>query len=186
MRPTPERSAAEWSASAKSARPWAWTWTCASRTHRRLNPAEAVALAAQLEPLLPMFYEDPILPDNFDSWPGGPEDRIPAGHRRAHPHAPGVPDAGKAPGSGLPAGQHLRVRRLLPGRKRSRPIAEANQIGIIPHNPLSQLRRRPASSSTRPPPASPSRSTGPGRPGGPRPALCSKRPASPRSALRIS
>ena len=35
--------------------------------HRRLNPAEAIALASQLEPLFPMFYEDPLIPDNFDS-----------------------------------------------------------------------------------------------------------------------
>jgi galactonate dehydratase len=35
--------------------------------HRRLNPAEAVALAQGIEPYHPYFYEDPILPDNFDA-----------------------------------------------------------------------------------------------------------------------
>ncbi|MBI4339457.1 MAG: galactokinase, partial [Chloroflexi bacterium] len=35
--------------------------------HRRLTPAEAVVLARGIEPYHPFFYEDPILPDNFDA-----------------------------------------------------------------------------------------------------------------------
>lgn len=35
--------------------------------HRRLSPAEAVALAKGIEPYHPFFYEDPILPDNLDA-----------------------------------------------------------------------------------------------------------------------
>ena len=35
--------------------------------HRRLSPAEAVALAAGIEQYHPFFYEDPILPDNLDA-----------------------------------------------------------------------------------------------------------------------
>lgn len=35
--------------------------------HRRLSPAEAVALANGIEPYHPFFYEDPILPDNLDA-----------------------------------------------------------------------------------------------------------------------
>ena len=35
--------------------------------HRRLTPAEAVTLARGIEPYHPMFYEDPILPDNLDA-----------------------------------------------------------------------------------------------------------------------
>ena len=35
--------------------------------HRRLNPAEAVVLARGIERYHPFFYEDPILPDNFDA-----------------------------------------------------------------------------------------------------------------------
>src|SRR6266581_5494261 len=34
--------------------------------HRRLTPAEAVVLARGIEEFHPFFYEDPILPDNFD------------------------------------------------------------------------------------------------------------------------
>ena len=35
--------------------------------HRRLTPAEAIVLARGIEPYHPFFYEDPILPDHFDS-----------------------------------------------------------------------------------------------------------------------
>lgn len=35
--------------------------------HRRLTPAEAVVLARGIEPYHPYFYDDPILPDNFDA-----------------------------------------------------------------------------------------------------------------------
>src|SRR5262249_58893020 len=35
--------------------------------HRRLTPAEAIVLARGIEPYRPLFYEDPILPDNFDA-----------------------------------------------------------------------------------------------------------------------
>ena len=35
--------------------------------HRRLTPAEAISFGNRVEPYLPMFLEDPIRPDNFDS-----------------------------------------------------------------------------------------------------------------------
>lgn len=35
--------------------------------HRRLSPAEAITFGNQVAPYLPMFLEDPIRPDNFDS-----------------------------------------------------------------------------------------------------------------------
>src|SRR5207247_1140182 len=35
--------------------------------HRRLSPAEAIVLARGIEQFHPFFYEDPILPDNFDA-----------------------------------------------------------------------------------------------------------------------
>jgi galactonate dehydratase len=34
--------------------------------HRRLKPAEAIALAHEIEPYRPYFYEDPVKPDNLD------------------------------------------------------------------------------------------------------------------------
>jgi galactonate dehydratase len=35
--------------------------------HRRLAPAEAIELAQGIAQFHPLFYEDPVLPDNFDS-----------------------------------------------------------------------------------------------------------------------
>jgi len=35
--------------------------------HRRLTPAEAIALGRGIEKYRPFFYEDPIRPDNFDA-----------------------------------------------------------------------------------------------------------------------
>jgi galactonate dehydratase len=35
--------------------------------HRRLTTAEAIVLGRGIEPFHPMFYEDPVRPDNFDS-----------------------------------------------------------------------------------------------------------------------
>ena len=35
--------------------------------HRRLTPTEAIALARGIEEFHPFFYEDPILPENFDA-----------------------------------------------------------------------------------------------------------------------
>lgn len=35
--------------------------------HRRMKPMEAIAFAHKVEPYTPMFLEDPIIPDNFDS-----------------------------------------------------------------------------------------------------------------------
>ena len=35
--------------------------------HRQLTPAEAIVLAKEIEPYHPFFYEDPVLPDNFDA-----------------------------------------------------------------------------------------------------------------------
>jgi galactonate dehydratase len=35
--------------------------------HRRLLPAEAIALAREIEPYRPYFYEDPVKPDNLDA-----------------------------------------------------------------------------------------------------------------------
>ena len=35
--------------------------------HRQLTPSESITLARGIEPYFPFFYEDPILPDNFDA-----------------------------------------------------------------------------------------------------------------------
>ena len=35
--------------------------------HRRLSPADAIVLAAELEQFRPLYYEDPIVPDSVES-----------------------------------------------------------------------------------------------------------------------
>ncbi len=107
--------------------------------HRRLNPAEAVALAVQLEPLLPMFYEDPLIPDNFDSmaWVAS-KIRIPlaTGERIHTPQEYQMLVKRQAL-------DYLRVSICVcggfTGAKKIAAIAEANHLGIIPHNPLSPV-----------------------------------------------
>ncbi|MFR5733053.1 MAG: enolase C-terminal domain-like protein [Clostridium sp.] len=99
--------------------------------HRRLNPAEAIALASQLEPLFPMFYEDPLIPDNFDSMAWVAQKiRIPlaTGERI---HAPQECQM-------LVKRQALDYLRVsicvcggFTGAKKIAAIAEANHLGII-------------------------------------------------------
>jgi len=107
--------------------------------HRRLNPAEAIALAAQLEQFNPMFYEDPLIPDNFDSmaWVAS-KIRIPlaTGERIHTPQEYQMLVKRQAL-------DYLRVSICVcggfTGAKKIAAIAEANNLGIIPHNPLSPI-----------------------------------------------
>lgn len=107
--------------------------------HRRLNPAEAVALAAQLEQFTPMFYEDPLIPDNFDSmaWVAS-KIRIPlaTGERIHTPQEYQMLVKRQAL-------DYLRVSICIcggfTGAKKIAAIAEANHLGIIPHNPLNPI-----------------------------------------------
>ena len=106
--------------------------------HRRLTPAEAVQLGLGIEPYHPFFFEDPVMPDNFDDmayvadkinipiatgerytslW----ESRCAVSQRRA-----------------------VRASRRLPGRRDFRgeedaALAEARHVGVVPHNPLSPV-----------------------------------------------
>ena len=142
--------------------------------HRRLNPAEAVALAAQLEPLLPMFYEDPILPDNFDSMAWVAQKiRIPlaTGERIHTPQEYQMLVKRQALVLLGRAGQHLRVRRLYRGEKdrghrRGEPDRNHPPQSVKPgcDGGLHPVRRGHPQLHH---PGVP----GPGRPGGPRP-LC--------------
>ena len=107
--------------------------------HRRLEPGLAVQLSVRLEPYNPMFLEDPIRPDNFDEM----------GHVAAQCRIP------------IATGERINtyhefemllernacsyVRASLgvcggfTGAKKIAAIAEANHLGIIPHNPLSPV-----------------------------------------------
>jgi galactonate dehydratase len=104
--------------------------------HRRLTPAEAIVLARGIEPYRPLFYEDPILPDNFDAM----------GLVAENIHIP------------IATGERLHtifefemllrrgaVQFVRPdvcmcggitGAKKVAALAEANYVGVVPHNPL--------------------------------------------------
>lgn len=104
--------------------------------HRRLTPAEAVVLARGIEPFHPFFYEDPILPDNFDAM----------GLLAQHVHIP------IATGERLHtifefemllargAVQYVRPDVCLcggiTGARKIAALAEAHYVEVVPHNPL--------------------------------------------------
>ncbi|MGH2531250.1 MAG: galactonate dehydratase [Thermomicrobiales bacterium] len=104
--------------------------------HRQLTPAEAVVLARGIEPYHPFFFEDPILPDNFDAM-GLVANQI---------HVP------IATGERLHtifefqmllargAVQYVRPDVCmvggLTGAKKIAALAEAHYVGVVPHNPL--------------------------------------------------
>jgi galactonate dehydratase len=107
--------------------------------HRRLTPAEAVVLARGIEPYHPMFYEDPILPDNFDAMglvaqqiaiPIATGERLHTIYEFQMLLARGAvqyvrPDVCLAGG--------------ISGSKKIAALAEAHHVGVVPHNPLSPV-----------------------------------------------
>lgn len=107
--------------------------------HRRLTPAEAVVFAQEIEPFRPMFYEDPIRPDSHDAM-ARVKDRI------------SIPLATGERFSSLYDFQTLLTRNAvdyvrlsiclcggLTGAKKIAAMAEAHDVQIIPHNPLSPV-----------------------------------------------
>ncbi len=107
--------------------------------HRRLTPAEAIVLARGIEEFHPFFYEDPILPENFDAM------GLVANHI-AIPIATGerlhsIHEFEMLLKRG--AVQYVRPDVCLAGgithSKKIAAIAEAHYVGVVPHNPLSPL-----------------------------------------------
>ena len=107
--------------------------------HRRLTPAEAVVLARGIEEFHPFFYEDPILPDNFDAMelvanqiaiPIATGERLHTIHEFQMLLKRG-------------AVQYVRPDVCMAGglthTKKIAAIAEANYVGVVPHNPLSPV-----------------------------------------------
>ncbi|MBM3190638.1 MAG: mandelate racemase/muconate lactonizing enzyme family protein, partial [Chloroflexi bacterium] len=107
--------------------------------HRRLTPAEAVTLARGIEPFLPFFYEDPILPDSFDAMALVAENiHIPiATGERLHT----IQEFEALLSRG--AVQYVRPDVCLAGglthSKKIAALAEAHHVGVVPHNPLSPV-----------------------------------------------
>ena len=107
--------------------------------HRQLTPTESITLAKGIEKFHPLFYEDPILPDNFDamglvaqnvSIPIATGERIHTIHEFAMLLARG-------------AVQYIRPDVCLAGglthSKKIAAVAEAHYVGVVPHNPLSPI-----------------------------------------------
>jgi galactonate dehydratase len=107
--------------------------------HRRLTPAEAVVLARGIEPYHPMFYEDPTTPDNFDAM-------------AVIAQQIGIPIATGERLHTIYEFQMLLARNAvqyvrtslglcggISGAKKIAALAEANQVGVIPHNPIAPV-----------------------------------------------
>jgi galactonate dehydratase len=107
--------------------------------HRRLSPAEAVVLARGIEEFHPLFYEDPILPDNFDAMglvANGISIPIATGERL---HS--IYEFQMLLSRG--AVQYIRPDVCLAGgithTKKIAALAEAHYVGVVPHNPLGPI-----------------------------------------------
>lgn len=104
--------------------------------HRHMTPAEAVVLARGIEPFHPFFYEDPILPDNFDAMGlVAQQIHIPiATGERLHT----IFEFEMLLARG--AVQYVRpdvcICGGLTGAKKIAALAEAHYVEVVPHNPL--------------------------------------------------
>jgi galactonate dehydratase len=107
--------------------------------HRRLTTAEAIVLGRGIEPYHPMFLEDPVRPDNFDSMAAvarGVSVPIATGERL---HTADEFAMLLARG----AVQYVRPDVCLAGglthAKKISAVAEAFGVGVVPHNPVSPV-----------------------------------------------
>ena len=107
--------------------------------HRRLSPAEALVLARALEPYRPMFLEDPVTPDNFDTMAEvAAKSPLPiATGERLHnlQEFEMLLKRGGChyirPSVGLAGG--------ITGVRKIAALAEAHNVGVVPHNPFSPV-----------------------------------------------
>ena len=107
--------------------------------HRRLSPAEAVVLAQGIAPYRPFFYEDPILPDNFDAMGLVAQHidiPIATGERL---HTPQEFAMLLARGAVQYVRPDVCMCGGLTGAKKIAALAEAHGVGVVPHNPLSPV-----------------------------------------------
>ena len=107
--------------------------------HRRLSPAEAVAFAAEIAPYRPMFYEDPMAPTSVDGM-ARIADKI------AIPLATGERFFSLYEFQAHIAARALTYARVsvclcggLTGARKIAALAEAHDVQVIPHNPLSPV-----------------------------------------------
>ena len=107
--------------------------------HRRMDPAEAIALGRAIEPYRPYFFEDPIRPDNFDAMAEVAQKiniPIATGERLTTIYEFEMLLARNAV-------QYVRPDVCMAGgitqSKKIAALAEANHVGVVPHNPLSPV-----------------------------------------------
>ena len=107
--------------------------------HRRMKPGEAVAFANQVEKYTPFFLEDPTTPDNFDSMGLiARKSNVPiATGERIHTIQEFEMLLGRN------AMSYARTSVCLcggiSGARKIASIAEAHNVMIVPHNPLSPI-----------------------------------------------
>ena len=107
--------------------------------HRRMDPAEAIALGRAIEPYRPYFFEDPIRPDNFDAMAEVAQKiniPIATGERLTTIYEFEMLLARNAV-------QYVRPDVCMAGgitqSKKIAALAEASHVGVVPHNPLSPV-----------------------------------------------
>ncbi len=107
--------------------------------HRRLKPHEAVAFSKAVEKYTPMFLEDPIIPDNFDSMAlvaSKTNTPIATGERIHTIQEYEMLFSRNAMGY---ARTSVCLCGGITGTKKIAAIAEAHGIQLVPHNPLSPV-----------------------------------------------
>ncbi|KAH6968017.1 enolase C-terminal domain-like protein [Fusarium avenaceum] len=107
--------------------------------HRRLTPAEAITFSNAIEHLRPLFVEDPIRPENPDAM-ARVADRI------SVPIATGERFSTIYEFQALLARNAVEFARIdlalcggITGAKKVAALAEAHQVQVVPHNPLSPI-----------------------------------------------
>lgn len=107
--------------------------------HRQLTPAEAIVLARGIAPYHPYFYEDPTIPDNFDSMAliaAHIDIPIATGERL---HTPQEFAMLLARGAVHYVRPDVCLCGGLTGAKKIAALAEAHGVGVVPHNPLGPI-----------------------------------------------
>ncbi len=107
--------------------------------HRRLTPSEAIVLGRGIEQYHPFFYEDPILPDNFDAMALVAQNihiPIATGERL---HTIFEFEMLLARGAVQYVRPDVCMCGGISGAKKVAALAEAHHVGVVPHNPLSPV-----------------------------------------------
>jgi galactonate dehydratase len=107
--------------------------------HRRLKPADAIVLAQGIAPFFPCFIEDPVNADNFDSMALVAEKisiPIATGERLNSPQEFAMLIRRNAVAYVRP---DVCMCGGITGTKKIAAMAEANDIMVVPHNPLSPV-----------------------------------------------